>query len=116
MRSAWCALTLTKMAEGGIYDHVGGGFCRYSVDAHWTIPHFEKMLYDNGPLLRLYSDLWRVDRQPLYARIVSDTADWVMREMQSPDARAATTRRSTPTPNTLKASFTCGRRTRSKPH
>ncbi len=77
-------LTLTKMAEGGIYDQLGGGFCRYSVDEHWSIPHFEKMLYDNGPLLRLYADLWLVDRQPLYARIVADTAAWVMREMQSP--------------------------------
>jgi uncharacterized protein YyaL (SSP411 family) len=77
-------LTLTKMADGGIYDQLGGGFCRYSVDAHWTIPHFEKMLYDNGPLLRLYSELWLVDRQPLYARVVADTAAWVMREMQSP--------------------------------
>ena len=78
-------LTLTKMAEGGIYDQLGGGFCRYSVDAHWTIPHFEKMLYDNGPLLRLYSDLWLAERRPLYARIVNATAAWVMREMQSPE-------------------------------
>ncbi len=78
-------LTLTKMAEGGIYDQLGGGFCRYSVDQHWAIPHFEKMLYDNGPLLRLYSDLWLTDRQPLYARVAADTAAWVMREMQSPD-------------------------------
>ena len=77
-------LTLTKMAEGGIYDQVGGGFCRYSVDRHWTIPHFEKMLYDNGPLLALYSDLWRIDGKPLYARVAADTAAWVMREMQSP--------------------------------
>ena len=77
-------LTLKNMAEGGIYDQLGGGFCRYSVDAHWTIPHFEKMLYDNGPLLSLYSDLWLADRQPLFARTVSDTAAWVMREMQSP--------------------------------
>ena len=77
-------LTLTKMAEGGIYDQVGGGFCRYSVDQHWTIPHFEKMLYDNGPLLALYSDLWRIDGAPLYARVAADTAAWVMREMQSP--------------------------------
>ena len=76
-------LTLTKMAEGGIYDQLGGGFCRYSVDAHWTIPHFEKMLYDNGPLLALYSDLWLVRADPLYARTVADTAAWVMREMQS---------------------------------
>ena len=78
-------LTLTKMAEGGIYDQLGGGFCRYSVDGHWSIPHFEKMLYDNGPLLRLYTDLWLVDRQPLYARVAAATAAWVMREMQSPD-------------------------------
>ena len=78
-------LTLTKMAEGGIYDQLGGGFCRYSVDQYWAIPHFEKMLYDNGPLLRLYSDLWLTDRQPLYARVVADTAAWVMREMQSPE-------------------------------
>ncbi len=78
-------LTLTKMAEGGIYDQLGGGFCRYSVDAHWTIPHFEKMLYDNGPLLRLYSDLWLTERQPLYEKTVSATAAWVMREMQSPE-------------------------------
>ncbi|MEK7231587.1 MAG: thioredoxin domain-containing protein [Pseudomonadota bacterium] len=78
-------LTLAKMAEGGIYDQLGGGFCRYSVDGQWSIPHFEKMLYDNGPLLRLYTDLWLVDRQPLYARVAADTAAWVMREMQSPD-------------------------------
>jgi uncharacterized protein YyaL (SSP411 family) len=78
-------LTATKMAEGGIYDQLGGGFCRYSVDAHWTIPHFEKMLYDNGPLLRLYSDVWLLDRQPLYAGTVASTAAWVMREMQSPE-------------------------------
>jgi len=78
-------LTLTKMAEGGIYDQVGGGFCRYSVDQTWTIPHFEKMLYDNGPLLRLYSDLWLLDAQPLFSRTIADTAAWVIREMQSPE-------------------------------
>jgi uncharacterized protein YyaL (SSP411 family) len=80
---AMVRLTLTKMAEGGIFDQVGGGFCRYSVDQTWTIPHFEKMLYDNGPLLRLYSDLWLLDAQPLFSRTVADTAAWVMREMQS---------------------------------
>ena len=53
-----CALTLSRMADGGIYDQLGGGFCRYSVDQEWTIPHFEKMLYDNGPLLALYAQLW----------------------------------------------------------
>jgi uncharacterized protein YyaL (SSP411 family) len=76
-------LTLTKMAEGGIYDHLGGGFCRYSTDSSWTIPHFEKMLYDNGPLLALYADASLVTRDPLYSKIVSETAEWVMREMQS---------------------------------
>ena len=78
-------LTLTKMAEGGIYDHLGGGFCRYSVDRYWSIPHFEKMLYDNGPLLALYADAWRHMRQPLFERVVRETAAWLMREMQSPE-------------------------------
>src|SRR3954467_1001066 len=78
-------VSLTRMCEGGIYDQLGGGFCRYSVDAHWTIPHFEKMLYDNGPLLRLYSDLWLCDKRALYSQAVHATAGWVMREMQAPD-------------------------------
>jgi len=77
-------LTLTRMAEGGIYDQLGGGFCRYSVDAHWTIPHFEKMLYDNAALLALYTDAWRATGEALLARVVEQTAAWVMREMQSP--------------------------------
>ncbi len=51
-----------RWREGGIYDQLGGGFCRYSVDEYWMIPHFEKMLYDNGPLLRLYADAWLVTR------------------------------------------------------
>jgi uncharacterized protein YyaL (SSP411 family) len=78
-------LTLTKMAEGGIYDQLGGGFCRYSVDRYWSIPHFEKMLYDNGPLLALYTDGWSLTRDPLYEKVVSETAEWMMREMQSPE-------------------------------
>ena len=78
-------VTLEKMAEGGIYDQLGGGFSRYSVDPHWTIPHFEKMLYDNGPLLALYSDAWRVTQQPLFKKVAAGTAAWVMREMQSPE-------------------------------
>jgi uncharacterized protein YyaL (SSP411 family) len=77
--------TLEKMAEGGIYDQLGGGFCRYSVDAKWGIPHFEKMLYDNGPLLRLYADAWAVTRNPLFGRVVEETAAWLQREMQSPE-------------------------------
>jgi len=76
--------TLDRMALGGMYDQLGGGFCRYSVDAQWMIPHFEKMLYDNGPLLSLYSEAWNATGNPLYERIVRETAEWAMREMQSP--------------------------------
>ena len=75
--------TLEKMATGGIYDQLGGGFSRYSVDQYWMIPHFEKMLYDNGPLLALYSDAWRISANPLFERVVEETAAWVIREMQS---------------------------------
>ncbi|HUX91713.1 MAG TPA: thioredoxin domain-containing protein [Gallionellaceae bacterium] len=77
--------TLQQMALGGLYDQLGGGFCRYSVDERWDIPHFEKMLYDNGSLLSLYCDAWQVSGEPLFARIVEQTAAWVMREMQSPE-------------------------------
>jgi uncharacterized protein YyaL (SSP411 family) len=77
--------TLGRMAEGGIYDQVGGGFARYSVDAEWAIPHFEKMLYDNGWLLRLYADAWAATQEPLFERVCVETAAWVMREMQSPE-------------------------------
>jgi uncharacterized protein YyaL (SSP411 family) len=77
--------TLGRMAEGGINDQVGGGFARYSVDAEWAIPHFEKMLYDNGWLLRLYADAWCATREPLFERVCVETATWVMREMQSPE-------------------------------
>jgi uncharacterized protein YyaL (SSP411 family) len=76
--------TLKRMCEGGIYDQLGGGFSRYSVDAQWMIPHFEKMLYDNGPLLSLLADAWLVTGEPLYARCAEETAGWIMREMQSP--------------------------------
>lgn len=77
--------TLQQMAHGGLYDQLGGGFCRYSVDERWDIPHFEKMLYDNGPLLSLYCDAWQCSGDPLFARVVEQTAAWVMREMQSPE-------------------------------
>jgi uncharacterized protein YyaL (SSP411 family) len=77
--------TLRGMAEGGIYDQLGGGFCRYSVDERWAIPHFEKMLYDNGPLLRLYADAWRLTGDTLFLRVAEETAGWVVREMQSPE-------------------------------
>ena len=80
---------LSSMAAGGIYDQLGGGFCRYSVDARWNIPHFEKMLYDNGQLLGLYVDGWQLchGRLPAQAaqfkRVIKETVDWVMREMRS---------------------------------
>ncbi len=77
--------TLRKMASGGIYDHLGGGFCRYSVDAEWQIPHFEKMLYDNGPLLALYAQVWRATQDPLFRTVAEETGAWIIREMQSPE-------------------------------
>jgi uncharacterized protein len=79
-------LTLTKMAEGGLHDQLGGGFCRYSVDDYWSIPHFEKMLYDNAALIALYSDAWRATSQPLFEKTVRGIAQWVLREMQPPAA------------------------------
>jgi uncharacterized protein len=75
--------TLQQMAHGGLYDQLGGGFCRYSVDERWDIPHFEKMLYDNGLLMGLYCDAWQSSQNPLFARVVDQTATWLMREMQS---------------------------------
>jgi len=77
--------TLGRMCRGGIYDQLGGGFYRYSVDAKWTIPHFEKMLYDNGPLLGLLADVWLATGDPAYERCAGETAGWIMREMQSPE-------------------------------
>ncbi|MEP6780185.1 MAG: thioredoxin domain-containing protein [Gemmatimonadaceae bacterium] len=73
------------MARGGIYDQVGGGFHRYSVDAEWLVPHFEKMLYDNALLTRLGAHLWQVTRDDEVARIVSETINWLSREMTSPN-------------------------------
>jgi uncharacterized protein len=77
-------LTLTRMAEGGLYDQLGGGFSRYSVDGHWMIPHFEKMLYDNAQLLCEYSRAALATGEALFARIAGETADWVLRDMRSP--------------------------------
>ena len=74
-------LTLDKMAYGGIYDQIGGGFHRYSTDAFWLVPHFEKMLYDNALLARLYLHAYLVTGRPLYARITQETLDYVLREM-----------------------------------
>ena len=86
------SLTLTRMAEGGIYDQLGGGFCRYSVDRHWQIPHFEKMLYDNGPLLALYAQAALATGEDLFARIASETADWMLGDMQAPNGGFYSTR------------------------
>ena len=77
--------TLRKMAEGGIYDHLGGGFHRYSTERTWTVPHFEKMLYDNAQLAELYSDAFAVTPDPTYKRVVAETLAFVKREMTSPD-------------------------------
>lgn len=74
-------LSLDKMAMGGIYDQVGGGFARYSVDMLWKVPHFEKMLYDNGQLIELYSKAYRITKSPLYKRVVDETVQWLEREM-----------------------------------
>jgi uncharacterized protein YyaL (SSP411 family) len=79
------SLTLTRMGEGGIYDQLAGGFSRYSVDGQWMIPHFEKMLYDNAQLLCEYARGALATGEPLFARIAGETADWVLRDMRSPE-------------------------------
>jgi uncharacterized protein YyaL (SSP411 family) len=79
-------LTLTRMAEGGLYDQLGGGFARYSVDAIWMIPHFEKMLYDNGALLATYAEASLATGEPLFRRITRETGEWMLREMQDADS------------------------------
>jgi len=76
-------ITLDNIANGGIYDHVAGGFARYSVDAEWHVPHFEKMLYDNGQLVSLYSRAYQLTKKPLYKQAVYETLEWVEREMTS---------------------------------
>jgi uncharacterized protein YyaL (SSP411 family) len=76
--------TLRKMAQGGMYDQLGGGFHRYSVDELWLVPHFEKMLYDNAQLARVYLHAWQITGDPFLREIVEDTLDYVMREMTSP--------------------------------
>jgi uncharacterized protein YyaL (SSP411 family) len=78
-------LTLLKMAYGGIYDHLGGGFARYSVDGLWHVPHFEKMLYDNGQLISLYAEAYTWQPDELYKQTVADTIDFAVRELLSPE-------------------------------
>ena len=111
-------LTLTCMSQGGIYDHVGGGFARYSVDAEWLAPHFEKMLYDNAQLIDLLTLVWQETKAPLFRARVQETVGWALREMLAAPTRAghrASPARSTPTASMRKASSMCGARPRSMP-
>jgi hypothetical protein len=78
-------LTCRRMADGGMYDHVGGGFHRYAVDARWLVPHFEKMLYDNAQIPRLYLEAFQVTGAPALRRVVVDTLDYVLRDMRDPE-------------------------------
>ncbi|MCG8311011.1 MAG: thioredoxin domain-containing protein [Cytophagales bacterium] len=78
-------LTLTKISNGGIYDHVGGGFARYSVDDKWFAPHFEKMLYDNGQLISLYSKAYQVKKNDRFKEVVFESVEFVQRELMSPE-------------------------------
>jgi uncharacterized protein YyaL (SSP411 family) len=77
--------TLDMMHRGGIYDHLGGGFSRYSVDEHWLVPHFEKMLYDNALLASSYLETWQATKRPLYRQVAMEILDYVLREMTHPE-------------------------------
>src|SRR5205823_904178 len=76
--------TLDRMAAGGVYDQVGGGFHRYSVDGRWHVPHFEKMLYDNAQLALLYARAWQVMGRERYRQVATETLDYLLREMRDP--------------------------------
>jgi len=78
-------VTLDAMAQGGMYDQIGGGFCRYSTDEKWLVPHFEKMLYDNALLARVYLEAYQVVQDPLYQRIATEILDYELREMTAPE-------------------------------
>lgn len=78
----WVLLTLDRMSQGGIYDHLGGGYARYAIDNDWLIPHFEKMLYDNAQLVELLTFAWQETKTPLYAARVAETIGWILREMR----------------------------------
>ena len=79
-------VTLEKICRGGIYDHLAGGFCRYSTDEHWLVPHFEKMLYDNALLIELLTQVWQETRFPLFAQRIEQTIDWLVTELWIDDA------------------------------
>ncbi len=80
-------LTLRKMALGGMHDHLGGGFHRYSVDRHWRISHFEKMLYDQAQLVNSYLDAWQITHDPFFRDVVHDTIEYILRDMTHPNGR-----------------------------
>ncbi len=101
--------TLESMARGGLYDQLAGGFARYSVDDAWIVPHFEKMLYDNALLLRVYAHWWRDTGSPLAKRIALETASWMIAELRTP--KAGSPRRSTPTARARRGVSTSGRPT-----
>src|SRR5262249_25669407 len=82
--AAMVANTLEQMAQGGLYDQLGGGFHRYSTERTWTVPHFEKMLYDNAQLLEVYSRAYAATKKPLYRRILQETLVFIDREMTAP--------------------------------
>ena len=105
--------TLRRMAGGGIYDQIGGGFARYSVDARWIVPHFEKMLYDNALLVRAYLHAFQVSGEPLFDASAARRSTGRCASCSSP--RAALRARSTPTRRASRASSTCGGSTRSAP-
>jgi uncharacterized protein len=79
------AVTLLKMADGGIYDHLGGGFARYSTDAQWLVPHFEKMLYDNAQLLGLYAETYQLTGEPTFERVIRETVTYLERDLRAPE-------------------------------
>ena len=85
-------LTLSRMADGGLFDHLGGGFCRYSVDRYWQIPHFEKMLYDNGPLLASYAEAFLATGEQRFGDVANAVADWMLADMQAPNGGFYSTR------------------------
>src|SRR4029079_14803715 len=78
-------LTCERMARGGMYDQLAGGFARYSVDGQWVVPHFEKMLYDNALLARVYAHLWRRTGDPLARRVAGEACAWMIRELRTPE-------------------------------
>ena len=103
-------LTLEHICQGGIYDHLGGGFSRYSVDERWLVPHFEKMLYDNAQLLELLAVAHAATGAPLYRERAHETVGWLAREMTTPTARSRP--RSMPIRRARRANSMSGRSTR----